>query len=77
MQDQVTSFSTMTGTGFPNDLVHTLNASTSQKGSTLKSEWALISYLARATYAYKGKYLASASIRADGCSRFGKNNSWG
>lgn len=77
MQDQVTSFSTMIGTGFPNDLVHTLNASTSQKGSTLKSEWALISYLARATYAYKGKYLASASIRADGCSRFGEDNRWG
>ncbi len=77
MQDQVTSFSTMTGTGFPNDMVHTLNASTTQKGSTIKSEWALISYLVRATYAYKGKYLASASVRADGCSRFGSNNRWG
>lgn len=77
MQDQVTSFSTLTGTGFPNDLVHTINASTTQTGSTTKSEWALISYLARATYSYQGKYLASASVRADGCSRFGSNNRWG
>ncbi len=77
MQKQTSTFATMTGTGFPNDLVHTLNASTSQTGSTLKSEWSLISYLARATYSYKGKYLASASIRADGCSRFGADNRYG
>lgn len=77
MQDQLTTYSNMTGTGYPNDLVHTINASTTQTGTTLKSEWALMSYLARATYAYKGKYLATASVRADGCSRFGSNNRWG
>ena len=77
MQDQVTTFSNLTGSGYPNDLVHTINASTTQTGTTLKSEWALMSYLARATYAYKGKYLATASFRADGCSRFGANNRWG
>lgn len=77
MQDQMTTFSNLSGTGFPNDLVHTINASTTQTGTSLKSEWALISYLARATYSYKGKYLASASVRADGCSRFGSNNRWG
>ncbi len=77
MQDQKTTYATMTGTGFPNDMVHTLNASTAQTASSTKSEWALISYLARATYSYKGKYLASTSIRADGCSRFGANSRWG
>lgn len=77
MRDQMTTFSNLSGTGFPNDLVHTINASTTQTYTSLKSEWALISYLARATYSYKGKYLASASVRADGCSRFGYNNRWG
>ena len=77
MQDQKTTYATMTGNGYPNDMVHTINASTSQTASSTKSEWALISYLARATYSYQGKYLASASIRADGCSRFGSNNRWG
>jgi TonB-linked SusC/RagA family outer membrane protein len=77
MQDQKTTYATITGNGYPNDMVHTINASTSQKASSTKSEWSLISYLARATYSYKGKYLASASIRADGCSRFGSDNRWG
>lgn len=69
--------SNMTAGDFPNDLVHTLNAGKVSKGATSISEWSLISYLARATYAYKGKYLVSAAVRADGCSRFGANNRWG
>ena len=77
MQKEKSTYATMTGNGYPNDLVHTINASTSQTGSSEKSAWSLISYLARATYSYQGKYLASASIRADGCSRFGSNNRWG
>ena len=40
-------------------------------------EWALTSFLARATYNYKGKYLLNAAIRRDGSSRFGLNNRWG
>jgi TonB-linked SusC/RagA family outer membrane protein len=34
----------------------------------------IFSYLARATYSLKNKYLLTASIRADGSSRFGPNN---
>ena len=77
MQKQNTSYSTMTGTGYPNDMVHTLNAATTISGNTKETGWSLISYLARATYAFKGKYLASAAIRTDGCSRFGSNSRWG
>ncbi|KAA6348147.1 TonB-dependent receptor SusC [termite gut metagenome] len=62
---------------FPNNGVHTLNAGKPQTAETTASEWALISYLARATYSYQGKYLASASIRTDGSSRFGINSRWG
>lgn len=40
-------------------------------------EWSLTSFLARATYNYKGKYLINAAIRRDGSSRFGLNNRWG
>jgi len=42
-----------------------------------KTEWGLISYFARANYAYDNKYLFSGSIRADGSSRFGANSKWG
>jgi len=41
------------------------------------SEWSLLSYLGRINYGYKGKYLTTLSVRADGSSRFGKNNRWG
>ncbi len=66
-----------TGTGYPNDLVRTLNAATKITGTSSSSEWALISYIARGTYSFKDKYLVTAAIRADGSSRFGSNNRWG
>ncbi len=40
-------------------------------------EWSLYSLLARAQYDFSGKYLLSASMRADASSRFGANNKWG
>lgn len=41
------------------------------------NEWALMSYISRLTYNYKGKYLFTAALRADGSSRFGADNRWG
>ncbi len=40
------------------------------------SEWALASWLSRVNYSLADKYLFTASLRADGSSRFGKNNKW-
>ncbi len=40
-------------------------------------EKALISYFGKLDYGYKGKYLATASLRRDGSSVFGENNKWG
>lgn len=37
----------------------------------------LLSYFARANYQLRDKYLFSASLRADGSSKFGANNKWG
>ena len=76
-QEQRTELASIQSQDFPNDMVHTLDAGKPTAGTTTASEWALLSYLARATYSYEGKYLASAAIRADGCSRFGANNPWG
>ncbi len=43
--------------------------------------WALInelqSFFGRANYNYKGKYLVTATVRADGSSKFGANNKYG
>lgn len=41
------------------------------------SKWVLFSYLGRVNYSYKGTYLLTASLRADGSSRFGEGNKWG
>jgi len=41
------------------------------------NEYAILSGLGRVNYSYKGKYLLTSSIRADGSSRFGKANRWG
>jgi len=37
----------------------------------------LISFFARTTYNYKGKYFLTASLRRDGSSKFGPKNRWG
>lgn len=42
-----------------------------------RSTWTLFSYFAQATYGYSDKYFATATVRADGSSRFGPNNKWG
>jgi TonB-linked SusC/RagA family outer membrane protein len=77
IQEQRTDYSNMRASSFPNDLVHTLNAGVVNSGSTSAQDWSLISYLARTNYSYKGKYLVTAAVRADGSSRFGSNNLWG
>jgi TonB-linked SusC/RagA family outer membrane protein len=41
------------------------------------SESSMSSALGRVQYSYKGKYLASASLRADGSSHFQGDNKWG
>lgn len=41
------------------------------------SDWALRSYFARINYAFQGKYLLEANVRADGSSRFPEGNKYG
>lgn len=41
------------------------------------SEWALLSLIGRVNYAYKSKYLLTATVRRDGSSRFGEDNKYG
>lgn len=37
----------------------------------------MLSFFARVNYNLMDKYLFTASVRADGSSKFGKNNKWG
>jgi TonB-linked SusC/RagA family outer membrane protein len=65
------------GTDFPSDQVETINAAATKNGSSEITEWALLSFVGRLNYNFRGKYLLSAAIRRDGSSRFGPNNRWG
>ncbi|NMB49747.1 MAG: TonB-dependent receptor [Bacteroidales bacterium] len=44
---------------------------------TTASEWALMSYLARVSYNYAGKYLATLNFRADGSSKLSPDKRYG
>jgi TonB-linked SusC/RagA family outer membrane protein len=62
----------------PSQLYHRLgDASQITGANTDLIEWALLSYMGRLNYDYKGKYLLTATLRADGSSRFGANNRFG
>ncbi|MEZ2443927.1 TonB-dependent receptor [Chitinophaga sp. RCC_12] len=41
------------------------------------TKWTMASFLGRAEYSYRQKYMATLTMRADGSSRFSKDNKWG
>jgi TonB-dependent starch-binding outer membrane protein SusC len=62
------------GQNFPTDDLKTLSsAGLITDGSQTITEYAFLSYFARATFDYKSKYLLTAAGRIDQSSRFGKN----
>ena len=65
------------GRNYPDDKITTLNAAETITANSNIEEWALLSYIGRLNYNYKGRYLLSAAIRRDGSSRFGALNRWG
>ena len=76
-QKETAKSNSVTATDYPNDYIQTITGGTVTSGSSDKTQWSIASYLARVQYNYEGKYMLSAAIRADGSSRFGKNNRWG
>jgi TonB-linked SusC/RagA family outer membrane protein len=80
LQKEMANATNIAATGFPNDLVKTINGATTVTIPTTGNginEWSLLSGLARLQYSYEDKYLLSAAIRADGSSRFGPNTKYG
>ncbi|WP_205461791.1 TonB-dependent receptor [Mangrovibacterium lignilyticum] len=67
----------MTGTGFPDNNIQTLNAAKTITGSTDIQDWSLNSIISRLTYNYKQRYLLTLAYRRDGSSKFGSDNRWG
>ncbi len=68
------------GSNYADDDIKTLNGankiSWTGTGSSA-SEWAIMSYFARASYNLKDTYLLTANIRADGSSKLAPGHRWG
>lgn len=67
-------------TGFPNDKTYVFDmtrGTTINQNTISASSFGLISYFGRIQYAFKNRYLFSASLRRDGSSKFGPDNRWG
>ena len=63
---------------FASNLTQQMDNGLQQKnvgGTTFSNS--LLSYMGRVNYSYNGKYLATATLRRDGSSRFGENHRWG
>ncbi|WP_366186133.1 TonB-dependent receptor [Flavobacterium ovatum] len=54
-----------------------LDKGTQLRVDTFESLWSMASFLGRINYNYNSKYLFTASIRADGSSKFPADNHWG
>lgn len=70
----------VSGTGFLSDLagVYGIAGAEIAKAPTASySKWVMLSFIGRANYSYKDKYLATVSLRADGSSRYSKGSKWG
>jgi TonB-dependent starch-binding outer membrane protein SusC len=72
---------TVSANTYPDDRISTpqsaINIVRGNSTSSGVDQFTLSSYLSRLTYNFKGKYLFTAAIRADGSSRFGADNRWG
>jgi TonB-dependent starch-binding outer membrane protein SusC len=74
--DQNGNYSFQSGNNFANGVTTLNGASSITASQTSADAWTSLSYFSRLTYSYNDKYLATATFRRDGSSRFGSNNRW-
>lgn len=78
MQETMIDVADINGQNFANDNLTALAlAADITSASTSGTSWGLISYLSRINYNFNSKYYLTASIRADGSSRFGSARQYG
>ncbi len=81
MQEWKKEITGLDGMYFVSDNITTLNSAgtISQNDNSVNTtvEHSMVSFFGRLGYNYKGKYMLQANMRADGSSRFGKDNRFG
>lgn len=77
-QKQMSRSSMIDGRGFPTPSMQVISvASEIFDASGSIGEYALESYFGRGTFSFQDKYLMTATFRADGSSKFHRDNRWG
>ncbi len=76
VQESTNEFMSVGRTALPNDLIP-YPIGPADQGSASSDQWRLLSYLARVNYAFRDKYLLTATYRTDGSSRFGSAQRFG
>ncbi len=61
----------------PNHGLDYINTAEVSSKSTSHSHSNMLSFFGRASYTYDGRYILTATMRADGSSKFAKGNKWG
>ncbi|RHR58168.1 TonB-dependent receptor, partial [Parabacteroides sp. AF17-28] len=69
----------ISGSNLSNEIVGywNVNNAKTRSASNNYTSVAILSGIARLNYSYKGKYMLTGTIRADGASKFQKGNKWG
>ncbi|WP_373330570.1 SusC/RagA family TonB-linked outer membrane protein [Salmonirosea aquatica] len=79
IQNRKYTYTRVSAQGFPTDQVEwqKLSSGTIKGFDTGFEDWRLLSYMARANYGFRDKYLFTLAARLDGSSRFGDRNKFG
>lgn len=67
----------VTGSGIADDNTPNIGGASAFVAVPARYTWSLVSYLSRVQYAFRNRYLFSATVRRDGSSRFGADHKWG
>ncbi|NOR27362.1 MAG: SusC/RagA family TonB-linked outer membrane protein [Lutibacter sp.] len=76
---QISESNGISGVGFPSDALEYNNINSAETPgipTSWKSKWQLESWISRAKYNYKGKYLFTFTGRYDGSSKLAEGNKW-
>jgi TonB-linked SusC/RagA family outer membrane protein len=77
LQGNTINNTTARGTNFPNNSFRLISDAANQTSAEFINSNNLASFFSSVDYNFKRKYLLELTLRADGSSRFGKNNRWG
>jgi len=79
MQESTNSYYSMKTINMPNESLGMAGMSSGMPSLIYSdlTDWSMISYLGRINYNYQSKYYLTASFRADGSSKFAKDNRFG